>query len=119
MGKKISDEKLLEMLLVHGSVKDTAAAVGISRNAIYKRLRDDVFRTEYDRLQGVLLSTAAAKMADTLTDAVEVLQSIINDEFANQNTRINAADSLLRHCVRYVEVSDILRRVEALENGNA
>ena len=60
MAKKVSDEKLLEMLLVHGGATGAAAALGISRNAVFKRLQEPVFRAQYDAAQGVVLSTAAA-----------------------------------------------------------
>lgn len=117
VGKKVEDSKLLEMLLVHGGVSGAAAVLGISRNAIYRRLRDDDFRAEYDKLQGILLSTAAAGMADSLSDAIGLLRGVINDEDANINSRVSAADSLLRHTVRYVEIASVLRRLEALENA--
>lgn len=118
MGKKVSDEKLIEMLLVHGGAGKAAAVLGISKNAIYRRLKDEAFRNEYNRLQGIVLSTATAGLSDALGDAVGLLRDTVNNPTVNDNTRVSAADSLLRHCVRYVEVTDILRRLEALENGN-
>ena len=60
MAKQVTDEKLLEMLLVHGGVRGAAVALGLSENAIYKRLRDDSFRQQYDQMQGVILAAAWA-----------------------------------------------------------
>lgn len=115
MPKTVSDEKLLEMLLVHGGVGGAATALGLSRNAIYKRLRDDAFRQQYDALQGVLLGVAASTMCDGLTDAVSALLEVIRDKNAAATVRISAADSLLRHCAKYIETASVLRRLDALE----
>lgn len=115
MGKRVTDTKLLEALLIHGGASGAAAALGISRNAIYKRLQDEDFRQEYDRLQGVILSTAAAGMSAALDEAIGMLRDVIRNEAVNKNTRVNAADSLLRHCARYVELSAIVGRLDTLE----
>ena len=115
MSRKVPDAKLLEALIVHGGASGAAAVLGISRRAIYKRLQDEDFRRQYDAMQGVLLSSAAAGMCDALSEAVELLRSVINNEEANTNTRVAAADSLLRHCARYVELSAITGRLDEVE----
>lgn len=116
MAKKVSDEKLLEMLLVHGGVRGAAAVLGISQNAIYKRLKDDSFRQQYDVMQGALLSTAAASMVNALDKAVSALLAVLNDTETSAGLKVNAANALLNHCCRYVETSNVLRRLEALED---
>lgn len=116
MAKKVSDEKLLEMLLVHGGVRGAAAVLGISQNAVYKRLKDDSFRQQYDVMQGALLSTAAASMVNALDKAVSALLAVLNDTEASAGLKVSAANALLNHCCRYVETSNVLRRLEVLED---
>ena len=117
MGKAISDDKLLELLLVHGSVKGAARACGLSQNAIFRRLQNEEFRARYDSMQGILLQTAAASMSDMLQDAVKALKNVCDDMSVSPQIRINAADCILRHCLRYAEVSDGLARIERLERA--
>ena len=117
MAKKVTDEKLLEMLLVHGGVTGAAHVLGISENAIYKRLKDDAFRQQYDQLQGVVLATATARMATGAEKAVAALLDVLEDKAASPGLRVQAANSLLSHCCRYVEANNILRRLDALEQG--
>lgn len=119
MAKKVSDEQLLEALLVHGGVSGAARVLGLSENAIYKRLKDDALRQQYDTLQGVMLSTAAAAMVDALGDAVSALRAVLADQSASAGLKVNAANALLNHCCRYVEISNITRRLDALEQGGA
>ena len=125
MSKHISDEQLLTALLVHGGVAKAATALNMSRNAIYKRLKDDsfrqqddAFRAQYDSTQGALLSVASTAMADGLNDAVNALLDVIRDKDSAASVRVSAADSLLRHCCRYIESASICRRLDALEAKN-
>ena len=115
MAKKITDEKLLEMLLIHGGVRGAAAVCRISQNAIYKRLQDAGFRGRYDAMQGVMLSTVAAGMTAVLDKAVGALVGVLDDPSASPGLKVNAANALLNHANRYIESANILRRLEALE----
>ena len=117
MPKKISDEKLIETMLLYGGVSGAAQTLGLRRNAVYKRLQDDSFRQQYDQMQGLVLSTAASTMAAGLCEAVDALLSVIRDEKAATTVRVSAADALLRHCNRYVETATVLRRLDTLEAG--
>ena len=115
MPKIVTDEKLLEALLVHGGVSGAAGALGLTRNAIYKRLQDTDFRWQYDQMQGVMLSVAASAMTDGLSEAVAALLEVIRDKNTAATVRVSAADSLLRHCAKYCETASIMRRLDALE----
>ncbi|MBQ0038514.1 MAG: hypothetical protein KBS74_07590 [Clostridiales bacterium] len=117
MPKKISDEKLLSALLTFGSVGKTADCIGLTRAAIYKRLADPDFRQRFDDMQGVLLSSTAAQMCDGLSEAVAALLEVIRDTNAAASVRISASDALLRHCNRYLESANIMRRLDALEQA--
>lgn len=43
----------------------------------------------------------------------------MNDAENPANVRVSAADSLLRHCLRYLATADIERRLSALEASQA
>lgn len=115
MGKKISDEKILEAMLIHGGVRGAAAACGISQNAIYKRLQDSDFRGRYDAMQGAMLSTVAAGMTAALDKAVGALVGVLDDPNASPGLKVNAANALLNHANRYIESANIMRRLDAVE----
>ena len=116
LAKNVSDEKLLESLLLNGSVQGASADCKISQSAIYKRLQNPDFRKKYDQLQGLVLSAVAGSLTQSLNDAVGCLQSVINDKNVAATVKVSASDALLRHCCRYVETSNILSRIERLEN---
>ena len=115
MSKRVSDEKLLSCLLVHGGVSATASALNLTKGAIYKRLQDPSFKAQYDAAQDLLVEVATTSMTDALEGAIGVLRDVMNDSEAAPGVRVSAADSLLRHCSRYIETANILRRIEKLE----
>lgn len=119
MGKTISDDKLLELLLVHGGVSGASIACGLSKNAIYRRLQNEDLRNRYDQMQGILLTTAAGAMSDSISSAVQTLRAVLDDPEASAGVRVSAADCLLRHSCRYIEVANIMRRIEALESARS
>lgn len=114
MAKKTTDERLIGLVLAHG-VSGAAAIAGVSKNSIYKRLKDPMFRAEFDAAQGIVLSATTGALCDALGDAVTALRDIVNDKTASAGLRVQAASALLSHGVRYVEVSNILRRLDTLE----
>ena len=116
--KIVSDAKLLETLISYGSAERAAQALGISRTAIFKRLQNDAFRAEYNAAQTAIVSAVALEMTAILSDAVGALHDVVTDDIATDNARISAANALLTHCNRYVEVANILRRLDALEQAN-
>lgn len=118
MAKTVSNEKLLETLLVYGNAERAARALNITRNAIYKRLQDETFRAQYTAAQSAVINAVSLELTAVVTDAVGALHDVVTDDIATDTARISASNALLQHCVRYVEVASIIRRIDALEQAN-
>lgn len=118
MAKVVSDTKLLEALISYGNAERAAQALGVTRNCIYKRLQDDAFRAQYTAAQTAVISAVSIEMTAILSDAVGALHDVVTDDIATDSARISAANALLTHCNRYLEVANILRRLDALEQAN-
>ena len=118
MGNKptIPDEQVLTTLLSYGSVRKASEMLGCSRDTIYRRLQREDFKQRYKALQGAIVAGACADIISALTHAIEALHAIVVSDTANDNAKISASDSLLRHGIRYLEVSNILERLKMLEN---
>ncbi len=115
MKKTLTDEKIIEMLLIHGSVQKAAAALGLSARTIYNRLRDPATRELYAQARGQMLENASTTLCNALGDAVSFLHDLVIDPDAPLGLKVQSADSLLRHCVRYAETCDVMRRISELE----
>lgn len=112
---KIDDNRILTALLTAGTIKGAAAAAGTSESTIRNRLADADFRRRYDTARGDLLQAATAAMLAKLTDATAVMAEVMADPLAADSTRLQAADGILRHCLRYFSAAELERRLVALE----
>lgn len=112
---KTNDEKILSALLSANTIGAAAAAAGVSERTVYARLADDDFRAEYERRRRATLENACKTLQSALTDAVEVLTSIMQDAENSPQSRITAARSVLEYGVKLTELTDLAARVEALE----
>ena len=109
----MNDEQLIAALVSAGTVRKAASAAGCSESTIRNRLKDAEFRAMYEERKS--LQTAAASMLAKLEDATSAISDLMSDEGCPANVRLAAADSLLRHCLRYLSAADIERRLAALE----
>lgn len=112
----MTDEKLIAALLTSPNVRTAAKAAGISESAVYKRLRDKTFKAKYDQQRHLLLEQATGALQGHLNGAVATLASIMNDRSAPHQTRLNAAESIIRNCLKLTEQNEILARLDTLEN---
>lgn len=114
-----NDEKILAALVTAGSVRTAASVAGVSESTIRNRLKDADFRAAYEAIKSELLQGATASMLSKLETATETIADVMNDAENPANVRVSAADSLLRHCLRYLATADIERRLSALEASQA
>ena len=112
---KIDDERILSALIAAGSVRRAAQIADVSESTIRNRLKDDAFRTEYEAIKGEVLTEACDALTSRLTLAVDSLCDVLENGESPATAKISAADSVLRHGLRYIEAGNILRRLDALE----
>ena len=110
-----NDEQILAALIACGSVRAAARAVGVSETTVRTRLADPDCRAQYETAKGAVLQEACDALAARLTHAVDVLVEVLDNTENAATVRVSAADSLLRHGLRYIEMGNILLRLDALE----
>ena len=109
------NELILSALLSNPSITAAASACGVSKRVIYDRLNDPDFRAAYDKARRDLLQQSAAAVQYHMNTAIETLAEIVGDTSASPQTRLNAAESIIRNTLKLTERADILERLEALE----
>ena len=112
---RISDEKVLAALLENGSIRKAAAALGCSAGCVRDRLKDEQFKKQYEDAKAAALNEATDNLSIKLTTAVDVLAKVMTDSETAATVRVSAADSVLRHGLRYIQQYEIIKRIEALE----
>lgn len=112
-----NDEIILSALIAAGSIRAAAKNADVSETTIRTRLNDDDFRQRYEQAKGTILTEACDAISARLTRAIDTLCEVLEDTENAATVRVSAADSLLRHGLRYVEVANILARLEAIEKA--
>ncbi len=109
-------KKALAALLSASTVRDAAAAAGISYATLRRWIAEDSeFRREYKSELQSIVESAAAQARQGMGEALKVLRSIANDEEAPSNARVSAAKVLVENGPKIIEVQDFEARIERLE----
>ncbi len=115
--KRLSDSAIIEgVLSAGGSLSAAATRLGVARSTIYRRFRQsETIRKAITDAQDIAVQSAAFGLADACETAVDVLVRNMRDKKLPATVRTAAADAVLRHCGRYVELGSITQRLGALE----
>lgn len=114
-GSRRKDELLLSSLLSNRTIREAARSCGLSETQVYARLNDAEFKARYDAARHGVLDQSAAALQIMLQDAVNTLHGIVLDADAPPQTRLNAADAIIRNSLKLTEQNEIMRRLDALE----
>ena len=101
--KAVSDEEIIAALLQHGSIKEAAAAAGISSRAIYDRMKSREFRADYMEAKNGILRRAVFLINEKLSKAIETVSSIMENPENNAAVRLQAAQTILNHAGKFAE----------------
>lgn len=115
--KKKTKEALIAGLLANTTVAATAKATGISEATIYRYLKDEGFKQEYEEKRRAMLSDNCHALQASMEKAINELVAVIDDKNNSPQVRLNAIDMLLRHSYKLTEQVEILERLEKLEKN--
>ena len=113
-----NDEIILAALLSTPTVRAASQACGVSESVIYSRLKEPDFRERYDKERREMLTQSAAALQTHLGAAIEAMGEIVNDKETNAQTRLNAAEAVIRNTSTLTDRTDVLDRLYALERLN-
>ena len=115
--KNIANEVVVSALLSCSSIREAAENVGLSEKAIYNRMKTPEFRELYKQARQNLLDAATGRLQNSANNAISALESVMTDESAGGQTRVNAALGILQFCLKFTENVDLRAQIEELENG--
>ena len=97
------------------STARAAAECGLSSRTVSRRLRNPKFLREVDRVRGLLVEKASARLSASMVAATECLRRLLKSN--NENMQLGAARAILEFALRAREMCDLSRRLSALEQG--
>lgn len=107
--------RVLQALMVSPTIKAAAEQAGVTEKTVYNYLHDTEFLREYQKISEQCIHTVTGQIVRKMTDAVTALYEIAIDQEAVPGARVQAARAILEYGQRFIELSDILPRIEALE----
>lgn len=91
----VTDEQVIEALLNTPTKKRAAGVLGVSRQAIYDRLKKPGFTDKLDKAAEVRRKALEVQATSVCEAATEVLAEIMGDTFYNPGERLRAAQIAL------------------------
>ncbi len=110
-------EEAVAALLVQRNLEDAARAVGISAKTLLRWMKEPEFDAAYREARRAAFGQSVARLQQASGAAVSTLLKIMVDSTAPASTRVRAADSVLDHSAKSIEIEDIEARVSELERA--
>jgi L-ribulose-5-phosphate 3-epimerase UlaE len=110
-------EEAIAALLSHRSIDDAAQAIRIAPRTLLRWLQLAEFNAAYRKARRATFSQSIARLQQATSAAVSTLLKVMVDPSTPASTRVRAADSVLDHSAKAIEIEDIEARVTELERA--
>ena len=107
--------KAIQLLMRSLPVAEVARDTGVNRVTIYRWLKNDLFNAELDKRKNELIERSSRKLAGAMDQAINVLIDLLKSK--QQNVRRLAAGNLIDYCLKFSDVTDLEKRIKALEEA--
>ena len=116
-GEKYSrkqDEAVLA-LITHPSIPEAAKSLNIGDKTLWRWMQKDDFQDAYLKARREIIKQASSQLQASMSEAVNVLKEVMNDNDSPASTRVSAAKIVLDMGLKANEIEDLEARVKKLE----
>jgi len=110
-------EQAIVALLSTRSVEDAARACNTPVRTLYRWLKEPAFNAAYRAAKRVDFGQSIARLHHLSSAAVTTLGKVMLDQATPPATRVRAADSIVDHTTKAIEIEDIEARLAELERN--
>ena len=110
-------EEAIAALLTHRNIDEAARSIGIAPNTLLRWMKESEFDTAYREAKRAAYGQAIARLQQGTSAAATTLLKVMIDPSAPASVRVRAADSVLDHATKAIEIEEIEARVAALEQA--
>ena len=110
-------EEAIAALLTQRSIEEAARACGLGTRTLIRWMKLPEFNAAYREARRAVFSQSIARLQQATTAAVSTLLKVMVDPNTPASTRVRAADSVLDHSAKSIEIEDIEARVAELERA--
>jgi hypothetical protein len=114
-GEKLSrkQEQAIAALLSEATVGAAAERAGVGEVTLWRWLKDDAFKAAYREARRQVVEKAMAQLQQATWAASTTLLRLLNA--GSESVRLRAAEAILNHASRGLELLDFEERITALE----
>ena len=114
-GRKM--EEAIAALLTQRNVEEAAKAVGVATKTLLRWMKEPEFQKAYREARRAAYSQAVAKLQQGATAAATTLLKVLLDPSTPASVRIRAAECIMNHSSKAIEIEDVEARVAELERA--
>ena len=115
LGRK--QEEAIAALLSQRTVEEAAKVTGIGVRTLLRWLKIPEFDAAYRGARRAAVAQSGARLQQATSAAATTLLKIMVDPAVPPSTRVRAAESILSHAAKAIEIEDIEVRVTELEKA--
>ena len=108
-------DEAIAALLTRPSIEEAARTVGIEPKTLRRWMREPEFKAKYMAARREVVAQSNARLQSSVGAAVTTLLKVMIDPATPASTKVRAADSVLNHANKGIELEDILERLSVLE----
>jgi transposase-like protein len=110
-------EEAIAALLSQRNVEEAAKTIGVATNTLLRWMKDPEFDKDYRAARRAAYSQSTARLQQASSAAVSTLLELMVDGTTPASTRARAAECVLNHAAKAIELEDVEARVAALERA--
>jgi len=115
LGRK--QEEAIAALLSQRSIEDAARTCSVGARTLIRWLKLPEFNAAYRDARRAAVSQSVARLQQATGAAVSTLLKVIVDPNTPASTKVRAADSVLDHSAKAIEIEDLEVRLTELERA--
>jgi hypothetical protein len=110
-------EDAVAAMLTQRNIEEAARAVGVSTATLMRWQKLPEFQAAYRAARRAAHGQSIARLQHATSAAVSTLLKVMVDASTPASTKVRAADSVLGHSAKAIEIEDIEARVSELERA--
>jgi transposase-like protein len=110
-------EEAVAALLTQRNVEEAARAVGIGPATLLRWMKVPEFQTAYREARRAAFSQSIARLQQGTSAAATTMLKLMIDPNTPASVRVRAAECIMNHATKAIEIEDIEARVTELERS--
>jgi hypothetical protein len=108
-------EEAIVALLTHRNVEEAARSIPVDPKTLIRWMKEPEFDAAYREARRLAYGQSIARLQQASSAAATTLLKVMVDPAAPPSVKVRAADSVLAHAAKSIELEDIEARVSELE----